>query len=117
MRMLVPWVEPARLHEAEVESPAFEDCLARALGLRRFDRKALAHDCDSHYPDLRAVIAGKRPFRAVKLNTFGMFIGCDCPCQWLALQARRAEEECRRLSRQAIGDDVQQMFAMHQAAA
>ncbi|KHJ64685.1 hypothetical protein NFI99_23730 [Burkholderia glumae] len=119
LRMFAPWVEPARLPEAEVEALTFEQCLARALelGLRRFDRKTLATYCGIHYPHFSDVIAGKRPFHAVKLNAFCMFTGCDYPRQWLAIQARRAEEQYRRLSQQAIGDYVQQMFATRQAVA
>ncbi|POS10203.1 hypothetical protein C3Y08_01790 [Burkholderia gladioli] len=119
IRMLAPWIEAARLPDAEIEAMSFEECLARALehGLRRFDRKTLAHYCDIHYPHFADTIAGKRPFHAVKLNAFCMFTGCDYPRQWLALQARRAEEQYRRISQQMIGDYVQQAFGQRQAAA
>ncbi|UVS95673.1 hypothetical protein [Burkholderia glumae] len=111
-RMFAPWVDPARLPEAEIEAMTFEECLAAALkiGLQRFDRKTLARYCRIHYPHFADTIAGKRPFHAVKLNDFCMFTGCDYPRQWLEIQARRAEERYRSLSQAAVGDYVQQLF-------
>lgn len=48
---------------------------------------------------------------------FCMFTGCDYPRRWLAIQERRAIDEYRRLSQQAIGEFVQQAVGQRQAAA
>ncbi|MBA1366237.1 hypothetical protein [Burkholderia gladioli] len=116
--VFAPWVEAATLPESEIEAMSFEQCLEMALeiGLRRFDRKTLARNCGIHYPHFADTIAGKRPFHAVKLNAFCMFTGCDYPRQWLALQARRAEEQYRRLSQQVVGQYIQQAFVAKAAA-
>ncbi|MDF0501600.1 hypothetical protein POK33_12815 [Burkholderia cenocepacia] len=118
-RMFAPWVQAATLPDGEIEAMSFEDCLAHALelGLRRFDRKTLALYCDIHYPHFGDLIVGRRPFPATKLDRFCMFTGCDYPRQWLAIQERKAIEEYRRLSQQAIGEFVQQAFGQRQAAA
>ncbi|WP_175878873.1 hypothetical protein [Burkholderia sp. BCC0097] len=118
-RMFAPWVEAAKLPDAEIEVMSFEQCLERALeiGLRRFDRKSLAQHCGIHYPHFADVVSGRRPFHATKLHLFCMFTGCDYPRQWLAIQERKAIEEYRRLSQQAIGEFVQQAFGQRQVAA
>ncbi|MGN8184566.1 hypothetical protein ACTJLD_01140 [Burkholderia sp. 22088] len=119
IRMFALWTPAATLPESEIEAMTFEECLAKALeiGVTRFDRKTLAKKSKIHYPHLGDLIAGRRPFPATKLHLFCMFSGCDYPRQWLAIQERKAIEEYRRLSQQAIGEFVQQAFAQRQAAA
>ncbi|MDN7995943.1 hypothetical protein [Burkholderia multivorans] len=99
-RMFAPWVQAATLPEAEIEAMTFEDCLARALelGLRRFDRKTLARNCDIHYPHFADLVGGCRPFPAKKLHLFCMFTGCDYPRQWLAIEERNAQIIRKRLA-------------------
>ncbi|KVN30725.1 hypothetical protein WJ63_08065 [Burkholderia pyrrocinia] len=118
-RMFAPWVQAATLPEPDIETMTFEACLERALelGLRRFDRKTLARNCGIHYPHFADLVAGRRPFPATKLHLFCMFTGCDYPRQWLAIEERKAIEEYRRLSQQAIGEFVQQAFGQRVAAA
>ena len=75
---------------------------------RRFDRRTLAKLSGIHYPHFGDLIAGRRPFPAVKLSRFCMLCGCAYPEQWLDLQRRRETEEYRKVSKEAVFEYLQQ---------
>ncbi|MEI7296633.1 hypothetical protein WCQ02_31205 [Paraburkholderia tropica] len=118
IRIFAPYVDAVRLTETEIEAMTFEECLAKALefGLKRFDRKTLAHNCGIHYPHFADLISGRRPFPASKVFLFCMFTGCDYPRQWLELAEEKARAEYKRLTAQVLGEYVQQAFAQRTAA-
>ncbi|MBY4947029.1 hypothetical protein K6V92_10405 [Cupriavidus respiraculi] len=109
IRMFAPYVEPKRKADGEVEAMTFEQALTEALeiGLRRFDRKTLARLCNIHYPHFADLIAGRRPFPAVKLSAFCMLCGCDYPKQWLAIQERKEAEAYKAASQEAVFEYLQ----------
>lgn len=109
IRMFAPFIEPARLPDTEIEAMGFEQTLVKALeiGVRRFDRKTLAKLSGIHYPHFGDLIAGRRPFPAVKLSRFCMLCGCAYPKQWLELQERREQEEYKKVSSEAMYEFMQ----------
>jgi len=116
MRMFAMYQEPAMLPDADIEAMTFEKCLEKALeiGLTRFDRKTLAKHCLIHYPHFGDLIAGRRPFPAIKLSRFCMLTACDYPRQWIRIQERRDLESYKAQSAQAVGEYLQN--AMSRAA-
>ncbi|NML34911.1 hypothetical protein [Paraburkholderia antibiotica] len=116
MRMFAMYQEPARLPESQIEAMTFEGTLSLALelGLKRFDRKTLAKQCGIHYPHFGDLIAGRRPFPAVKLSRFCMLSACDYPRQWIEIQDRRDLENYKAQSAQIVGEYIQK--AMGKAA-
>ncbi|MBN3848649.1 hypothetical protein G3N58_17730 [Paraburkholderia sp. Ac-20342] len=116
MRMFAMYQEPARLLDSQIEAMTFEATLSLALelGLKRFDRKTLAKLCGIHYPHFGDLIAGKRPFPAMKLDRFCMLTACEFPQQWLDLQKRKDLEKYKAASAQIVGEYIQN--AMQRAA-
>lgn len=110
MRMFAVYQEPVRLPESEIESMTFERTLSLALelGLKRFDRKTLAKLCGIHYPHFGDLIAGRRPFPAVKLDKFCMFTACGYPNQWIELQKQKDVASYKAQTAQVVGEYVMQ---------
>lgn len=116
MRMFAMYQEPAKLPEPQIETMTFESALSQALehGLKRFDRKTLAKLCGIHYPHFGDLIAGRRPFPAIKLARFCMLTACDYPRQWIDVQDRRELESYKAQSAKVLGEYIQK--AMGKAA-
>jgi len=116
MRMFAMYQEPVRLPDSQIEPLPFERTLSLALefGLKRFDRKTLAKLCGIHYPHFGDLIAGRRPFPAIKLSRFCLLTACDYPRQWIEIQDRRELESYKAQSAQVVGDYIQK--AMGRAA-
>lgn len=117
MRMFAMYQEPAKLPESQIDAMTFENTLSLALelGLKRFDRKSLAKLCGIHYPHFGDLVAGKRPFPAVKLSKFCILTACDYPRQWIAVQERKEVEKYKAASAQMLGEFIQK--AMQKVAA
>jgi hypothetical protein len=116
MRMFALYQEPIRLADSQIEAMTFESALSQALehGLKRFDRKTLAKLCGIHYPHFGDLIAGRRPFPAVKLSRFCMLTACDYPRQWIEVQDRIELESYKAQSAKVVGEYIQK--AMEKAA-